>query len=295
MPKDTDRVFCAVEIPSYTQNQHSVELYGYHSYARPKVEFYCLPEEIFDWQKNLYFGVELEMDTTNWRTNNMRGEAIRNCQNIMQSNKFGYFMRDSSLHYGMEFITQPCTYDFYTSKRDMFNSLFNYLKQTGFDADRFSTCGFHIHFNKDFYADNESQYIENLLYLVNRYWSDLVYCSKRQVRSIIRWSDKYNVQPQEIVENMEHGRLPSRYHAVNICNRDTIEFRLWHGTLNIETFYAILTLVKNMVIMAKTYTQEEIAKMPFEMLITTPELARLYFDVTKTQKTKKYEEYLKER
>lgn len=295
MPKETDKVFCAVPITDYKASRHDARLLGYHSYLRPAVEFYCTPDEVFDWQKSLYFGVELEMDSNNYRVSGYRNDAILDCQNIMQSNKYGYFMSDGSLNRGMEFITQPSTLAFYQSNRKMFGVLFDTLKQYGYNADRMSTCGFHVHFNRDFYKDNESQYVENLLFLVNRYWDDIVYCSKRRVNSIIRWSDKYRATPKEIVEDMEHGHIPSRYHCVNLNNRDTIEFRMWHGTLDIDTFYGILTLVSNMVIMAKTHSQEEIEKMPFDMLITSPELAKLYFDATKPIHTKKYESFLKER
>lgn len=295
MPKDTDKVFCRVPIVNYEANRSNARLYGYHSYMRPSVEFYCTSDEVFNWQDALYFGVELEVDSSDYRASGYRIDAIQDCQNIMQSNKYGYFMHDGSLRYGMEFITQPSTYSFYKSNEGMFVELFNTLKHYGFGADKMTSCGFHVHFNRDFYKENECQYIENLLFLVNRYWDNIVYCSKRRVNSIIRWSDKYRATPKEIVENMEHGNLPDRYHCVNLQNRDTIEFRMWHGTLDITTFYGVLTLVQNLVIMARTHTQAEIEKIPFDMLITTPEMAKMYFEASKPQHIKKYSEYLKER
>lgn len=297
MPCSFDTVRCEIKSDSYTQSPvHIPILYNYHSKIRPKLEFFATLKEVQSWHNCLYFGVELESDSCTAITSQYRNKlaTISDCCEIMQSDTYGYFMRDSSVGGGMEFITQPSTYDFYESNRDTFESVFNCIKEHGFVADKTHTAGFHVHFNRDYYSDNENKYLENLLFAIDRYWPYLVYCSKRRVSSITKWARKYSTEPKEIVEMMGRGCLPDRYHVLNLRNKDTLEFRLWHGTLDIHSFYAILTLVNNLVIMAKSKTREEIENTPFEFLITNKEMAGYWISASRNRTIKKYESFLKQ-
>lgn len=295
MPTCFDTVRCEIRSAAYAQaSPHTPILYTYHSSLRPELEFYATPEEVQNWRDCLYLGVELESDSRSSLTAQYHNKlnTISDCCKIMQSDTYGYFMRDGSIRGGMEFITQPSTYNFYEANRAVFGALFECIKEHGFSADKLSTTGFHIHFNRDFYLDNEKQYLENLLFAIDRYWPYLVYCSKRPVSSISRWSKKYITEPKEIVEQMYQGRLPDRYHVLNVRNKNTFEFRLWHGTLDIHSFYAILTLVRNLVTMAKSKTMDEISSIPFEFLITNGEMANYWISASRRQATRKYDSFL---
>ena len=65
------------------------------------------------------------------------------------------------------------------------------------------------------------------------------------------------------------GRHEYHYYAINIANENTIEFRIFRGTLNLNTIMATLQLVNNMAITAKNKTVNEIKAMRFEDLLTT--------------------------
>ena len=93
---------------------------------------------------------------------------------------------------------------------------------------------------------------------------------------------------------MECGHIPDRYHVLNLRNRSTLEFRLWHGTLDAPTFYSILTLVNNLVILAKTSNKEKISKLPFEFLLSNEEMAKFWLDVSRRRLTRKYDAFLAE-
>lgn len=295
MPGNFDSLQCVMGSDTFEQCGEPI-IYRYHSFCRPSLTFYATPQEVSNWRSRLYFGVELEFDAkdcyTSCRSNRIR--TIGDCNTIMKSDTYGYFMLDGSVRNGLEFITQPSTYDFYTSNRDRFEQIFSAIANHGYLADSIQSPGFHIHFNKDFYKDDEERYLENLLFAIDRYWPYLVYCSKRRVANINRWSKKYSQKPHEIVEDMKCGHIPNRYHVLNLNNPQTFEFRLWHGTLDTPTFYSILTLVKNLVIMAKTSTKEEITKTPFEMLLTNSEMAKFWIDVSRRQMTRKYDTFLEE-
>ena len=63
-----------------------------------------------------------------------------------------------------------------------------------------------------------------------------------------------------------------RYHAINLTNRNTIEFRMFRGTLNIETFFATLQLVDNIVRYVKEHTNNDIQSLQFTDLLVTDEM-----------------------
>ena len=58
----------------------------------------------------------------------------------------------------------------------------------------------------------------------------------------------------KIKENGRHNR----YLALNLCNRDTIEFRIFRGTLNVDTFTATIQFVKELVNYAKFHSLDEV-------------------------------------
>lgn len=291
MPDFFNEFACKTGYENYIPNPL---IYAYHSPNRPGLTFYSTAEEVrtFNYMDNLYFGVELEFDGDYYAgLRNNKINTIRECNNIFRSNTYAYFMRDGSLRYGLEMITQPSTYDFYIQNREKFAQVFDVIKQHGYSADDRQTCGFHIHFNKDFFKDNPTGYAENLLFAMDRYWPELICFSKRKIASINRWAKKNDKPAVEIVRDMNNGYIPDKYHALNINNRTTFEFRLWHGTLDEKVFFATLTLVKNIVLLAKNKSKEEIRKIPFEFLLDTPEAMTFFYTNTTKQKIKKYEPY----
>lgn len=277
-------------------------IYRYHSENRPSVYFCCSLKEGLegkedDWQHLLYMGVELEFDSATWPTysRDNKIQTIREVNEIFGGNHYGYFMLDGSIRRGLEFITQPSTYDFYLENREKFEQVFECIKSHGFGADDYSTTGFHVHFNRDYINYDE---LETVLYIVNRYWPELVFFSRRAYPYIEHWADKYWNSPQTIVKNMKQGHIPmmlngrpDRYHAVNVCNTTTIEFRMFHGTLDSQTFFSTLNLISNIVNLAKTHTKEEIKKLPFEFLLTTKEAQEYYHRVSAATSQRKYKNY----
>lgn len=295
MPKQDD-TYLTDTVSQYGTSEPVI--YRYHSSNRPPVAFYLLPRERSNWRERLYLGVELEFDMSTActsaipsRNRRVRLSTIQSCNNIFQSSDYAYFMLDGSLNNGLELITQPSTLSFYESKRKEFGDVFNAIKSNNFISDTSSRTGYHIHFNRDFYKTDKQ--LENLLFVMERYWPYLVYCSRRRVDDIIRWANYYLMSPEDIIETINcAGRTLGRYHALNLSNEDTVEFRLWHGTLDTHVFYATLRLVYNLIVMAKKCTREEIARIPFECLLTTPEMASFWLDVSKRKNIRKYDAFL---
>ena len=139
----------------------------------------------------------------------------------------------------------------------------------GYQSHNTNTCGIHVHFNRDFYADNEELYLSRLLYLVTKFWEEIVIFSRRRRSRLNRYSKK----PDDSIPNYLRSWNKTcdhegHYYALNIINEETIEFRMFRGTLNILTFHCILDFVNAIVRAAKEKTAEDIQKMKFEELLS---------------------------
>ena len=134
-----------------------------------------------------------------------------------------------------------------------------------------TTCGFHVHFNRSYYGENEKACIRKLLFMTEKFWNELVLFARRPEHRMERYAKK--IEPMEITDYMRRadksGSHEFHYYAVNLANYDTIEFRMFRGSLNVNTVIATLQLVNNMVVASKEKTLEEIKAMKFEDLLTT--------------------------
>lgn len=238
----------------------------YHGYY-PKVEFYG------DNKGNSapYMGFELEVDCGG--ENDKKVAKVMPLLNNEESGRiFAYCSHDGSLQNGFEIITQPATMQYHSSISDVYNRSIQKLKAMGYASHETTTCGFHVHFNRDFFGENQDECIRRLIFMTEKFWNELCVFARRPERRLERYAKKVS-DSMEIKEYMEKanrsGRHEYHYYAVNIANDSTIEFRMFRGTLNLNTIMATLQLVNNMAITAKNKTMDEIKAMRFEDLLTT--------------------------
>lgn len=240
----------------------------YHCYY-PEVEFYG------DNKNNTvpFMGFELEVDCGGEDDN--KAAKIMPLLNKEDSGKiFAYCSHDGSLtEGGFEIITQPATLQYHSSISDVYNRAIQKLKTMGYASHETTTCGFHVHFNRSFFDGDEENCIRRLVFMTEKFWDELCIFARRPERRLTHYAKKIP-KGMEISEYMRRanrsGNHDYHYYAINIANNDTIEFRIFRGTLNLNTIMATLQLVNTMVIFAKTKTMDEIKAMRFENLLTTP-------------------------
>lgn len=245
----------------------------YHRYY-PKIQFYgdskCNSEP--------YMGFELEVD--------FGGESDSNVAQIMPIiNKagngeiFAYCSHDGSLTDGLEIITQPATLRYHQSIKGVYNDMAQKLKSMGYSSHDTTTCGFHVHVNRDYFGDKEKVAIERVILIVEKFWNEMCIFARRPERRMERYSKKRptSISIDEYMERADKSQEHDwHYYAVNIANRDTIEFRMFKGTLNVNTIMATLNLVENICKAAKCKTAEELNRMKFEDFLTTPLMRKYY-------------------
>lgn len=206
----------------------------------------------FEQEENaMYFGVELEVDD---------GDCREDCAtDLIDASDDIYCKEDSSLDEGIEIVTHPCTLAYHTEALG-WGKLCEIAKSWGFKSQYAGTCGLHVHVGKRALEDDSgsaSPTIAKIIMLVCRHWDELVKFSRRKSGQLSDWARKpefnYGSNIQETInEAMSTAYASSaRYQAVNLTNTNTIEFRLFNGTLRRNTIIATLQLVSNICHYAK--------------------------------------------
>ena len=118
--------------------------------------------------------------------------------------------------------------------------------------------------------------IARLLYFVEKFWAELLRFSRRTQSQMNRWAARYGIRLTPS-EQMSHAKnsCAGRYTAVNLTNADTVEIRMFRGTLKLTTLKATLQMVNHLVEVAVSMPDTTVQDMSwFDFLdnITEPEL-----------------------
>lgn len=164
-----------------------------------------------------------------------------------------YCKKDCSLnkggdYSGIEIASHPATLAWYEERKGQFDSCFDMLKEGGWLSHDAGTCGLHVHISLHALEEANPWAVNNMLYLVDRFWDKLVKFSRRTEYQLNRWARRYSIArgTYEEIKNMAK-RECDRYMAVNLQNEHTVEIRMFRGTLNTESFFATLQLIDTMV------------------------------------------------
>lgn len=194
---------------------------------------------------NLFMGFELEVeggDASDFH--NMASHA----DSVLSKGNRGFLKNDGSLDDGFEIVTQPHTLAEYTENFPW--QLLDDLREDGFRSWDTDTCGFHVHISRKAFGwkergheYNEGRYHAHLLR-----FTKLIYDNSRHVtryvagRSSSRWASY--ADRGSLTQKIKNGyQSNARYSAVNVSNTQTIEVRVFKGSLKIERVKAYLQFV----------------------------------------------------
>lgn len=231
---------------AYTLDDDGDCYYCYDCYQEKKRQhnihdYYFKPEPIFHGEGR-YFGIELEIDSAGER----QDYAAKILEIANQKNENLYIKHDGSLNDGMELVSHPMTLEYHT-KEMPWAAIMAKAKGLGFLSHQTSTCGLHIHVNRSSFGETEAEQeecIARVLFFVETHWPELLRFSRRTQRQIEQWAARYGVKdsPKDILKHAKSSS-GSRYTCINLTNYNTIEFRIFRGTLKYNTFIATLQLV----------------------------------------------------
>ena len=221
-----------------------------------------------------HLGAEIEMDNSK-RLNEFLCKS--HCKEI-------YYKTDGSLTSGesVETVSHPCTLK-YHMEEPMWKRVLDAAHSSGLRShsgssrdptSRSPTCGLHIHVGREAFgatAEERDAREAKLLILFDKFWDQVVIFSRRDKHSLERWAKRYadfdvsKEQLSDIIKKAKGTNGSDRRFAVNICNgtrgagigeQNTIEFRVFRGTLNLETLIASFQLIALLVEATNKSTSE---------------------------------------
>lgn len=171
---------------------------------------------------------------------------------------------------GVEIVSQPMTPNFHL-RSGMWERVTELVRaHSGLSHDS-GRCGLHIHVSYDFFKDYDAVY--RLDRLFHRFSEQLVNFSRRKP-SMMHWCVISDDSELDDIESAEERKdvwkdkkdCASRYEAVNVTNDETVEIRLWRGTLNMTTLRATIEMTAGLAIVANSMTDELAETLTWPML-----------------------------
>ena len=252
----------------------------YHGYRNWITQDVITDDLMFDYT----FGFELEVQRKRSATINCEEMATK------LSEVFGelfVFQHDSSIGDGFEIISQPMTWNYFQSNLNKFKKLLDMLNEHNFRSHDGGRCGLHVHVGKralglsredvDLLTSlhcteniiavendkKQQKIILNIQFILERFQQEIYDFSRRNnyqyakpITELKRLDngteiiDRAKITNRTIRGNHINTR-DDRYVNLNLQNENTIEFRMFRGTLKWETFYFSINFINNIINMSK--------------------------------------------
>lgn len=238
-----------------------------------------------DKHKNpIYLGLELEMETTDGADRYTKAEQLLNAIGRRNGDQYCLLENDGSLDDGFEMVTGYTGLDTHADQLQFFKQPFK-----GMRSHDTRTCGLHIHIckkgmtmshaSKLILFINESSNQRLVKAIARRENPD--YAKIKNKRADYRWlknAKNYDGIRRQLMELNE-----DRYEALNFKNPNTVEFRMFKGTLKYETIMACLEF---------TYASWHFAKETGIQNLTTEDFLSYISKPAQLKTTKFLREYL---
>lgn len=214
---------------------------GVRSYSFKPTPCFCfMPDQSEDDGKSIPLGFELEVDKPNRDTdNNAMADFVNG------TSGYTYVKRDGSLDSGMEIVSHPATLEYHMSKKDTWGDIFDQLlSDGGYTSHDAGTCGLHVHISLKALEDKNPNAVNNMLFIMDHFWSKFVKFSRRTESQLDHWARRYSRMHGDYEDWKRQAKgTRDRYYALNLQNKYTVEIRMFRGTLNLDTFIATLQFV----------------------------------------------------
>jgi hypothetical protein len=197
----------------------------------------------------IYFGIELEVEVTNPGT---RGERAEETLSSL-GRDFAVCMHDGSLaddgKNGFEIISAPATVAVHRGAWS------DFLENTnGLTSWKSGNCGMHVHVSR---APLSQLTTGKILVFVNDP------ANKTFIEHVAGRSSEAYAKLQKKKVSDAKGCAGGRYQAINLENPNTIEFRIFRGTLKKESFFKNLEFVAACVDFAKSTGLRDLRSIDF--------------------------------
>jgi len=246
-----------------------------------------IPSSHDDTKNPIYLGIELEMESNGSRDRYERAETLLDAIGNHKGHQYCLLENDGSLNDGFEMVSGHTSLAVHREQLQFFKNQF-----AGMKSHDTRTCGLHIHICKKGMTMNHAA---KLILFINDS------SNQRLVKSIARrdgssfaqiknkkasYTWLKNAKQNSGIRNQLMYLNDDRYEALNFKNPNTVEFRLFKGTLRYETIIACLEF---------TYASWYFAKESGINDLTTDNFIKFICKQENRSDTKFLREYLKQK
>ena len=240
------------------------------------------PYPIFHGNGPLFMGVELECDEGN---KNVDPSFIGNLSQYSEGEKLFYLKEDGSLDRGFEVVTHPASLN-YHMKKFPWGNIVDVVSGAGYSSHDTDTCGLHVHVSRAGLGRTPSSQelvLSKMVLLFWRFWDQLATFSRRDLSRLREWSKGNHEHSQYYTGNIVHDLddikgSNDRYVAINMhTGQETVEFRLFRGTLRRDSIIATLQMLDVLIRLCQDVGITKIYSMNWEEII---ERAQVYNELS---------------
>jgi len=207
-------------------------------------------------------GIELETDSGSDR----RG-YVEELADLPGFAEHFWMTKDSSLDNGVEITGHPMTLAYHERIMKVYEGIRDTAIQFGYVSHNSGNCGLHIHVNRNFFGRNKFmqdacgykmmralQRFEHQFTVFSRrtdgnYWCNYNYCGDY---SMPKKNGKVQYSMREFRNKVSDANCDRNHtQALNFQHYSTFEFRIFRGTLKLETLFASMGLVNGLCHVAK--------------------------------------------
>jgi hypothetical protein len=176
---------------------------------------------------------------------------------------------------GVEIIHQPRTMDSWLEYVPTLEAIKKQCQATGRKSHDAENCGLHVHVGRNeicnIVADNGSvqDAYRRMIYLLERFQPQIFRFTRRTQETIDAYAKFYSRYHEVTVAHPNDcGRDSPRKVALNLTKSNTIEFRIFRGTMQPETVLASIQLCEAIVLSACELTNDDCLTLSWDSLLT---------------------------
>ena len=220
----------------------------------------------------LFFGFELEVEMQQDKSKveklekvsaaqkaliiGRNGNAFNEVCDEIKKDPFWHTKGDGSLQFGYEIVSQPFSWGWWNAHRDgRIANLLTMLREGGYVSHDSGRAGLHVHMARKGFKTMQVKGTKGATFTGSMHlwrFSRMIYGNPQAMIYFSRRHDKNpsyaKIEPKKWTNSGARQVLThetgvcDRYSALNYCNKDTVEVRMFRGTLNFKSFCASLEL-----------------------------------------------------
>jgi hypothetical protein len=217
----------------------------------------------------LHYGIELEVENIgkslngNWKQLMNREEMATRALDFMGREDI-YVVHDGSLTRsrdgGIEIVTHPMTWEYYRENIERWDELLMNLREWGGQAWRPGTTGLHYHMTKGAFSTFQLYKFTDFFYKKSAQNFVTAIAGRHGHERYARFNQR-DSQGVKFTAKNKHNASGDRYAAVNLTNKNTVELRIFRGSLEPVMFH------KNMEFLQAMFEFSRDTK-PYDMVAT---------------------------